>query len=96
MSYESDQDKWIKEVNLQVGDKVLVVATAESHSNGWRNSWNPDGMWAGEVYTVAQTYQAHEPELGIGLRVPKDKYSLAEQDVFGFPFFVLVKLGGKE
>ena len=45
MSYESDQDKWIKEVGLKVGDKVLVVASAENHQGGWGNTWH-DNMTA--------------------------------------------------
>lgn len=87
MSYESDQDKWIKEVNLQVGDKVLVVASVESHTHGWYNSWDTDDMRAGETLEVGEMYQNGEARLGIGLRVPN-----AGQEIFGFPFFVLVKI----
>mgnify|MGYP003439469981 CR=1 FL=1 len=87
MSYESDQDKWIKEVGLRVGDKVLVVASAESHTYGWHNSWNTDDMRAGETLEVGEIYQNGEACLGIGLRVPN-----GSQDIYGFPFFVLVKI----
>ncbi len=87
MSYVSDQEKWIKEVGLRAGDKVLVVARVESHTHGWSNSWNDDAMRAGDTLEVGEVYQEDNKELGIGLRVPD-----GGQYIYGFPFFVLVKI----
>ena len=85
MSYVTDQDKWIKEVGLRAGDKVLVVATAESGQGGWKNVWAGDES-VGHVLAVNdQMFQNDRPEHGIQL-----------DDGWGYPFFVLVKLGGKE
>jgi len=92
MSYVTDQDKWIKEVNLQVGDKVLVVASAERYANGWMNSWHYDTMLSGEALEVGSIYQNNIAELGIGLRCSNSD----TPGIYGYPFFVLVKLGGKE
>lgn len=81
MSYESDQDKWIKEVGLKAGDTVLVVASAESGHNGWGNVWAMDRS-VGEVRTVhTQMFQNDRPVHGIQL-----------DDERGYPFFVLVKI----
>jgi hypothetical protein len=82
MSYESDQDKWIREVNLKVGDKVLVVVSAESHANGWENAWMPEMSEA-----VGKTLLIEWDNVNCGV----DGIACSKTD-YRYPFFVLVKL----
>lgn len=80
MSYESDQDKWIREVNLKVGDKVLVVAQVDAYANGWDNTWNSEMLVGVERYLSARAY----PYISVA--------GIELDDGFRYPFFVLVKI----
>jgi hypothetical protein len=80
MSYESDQDKWIKEVGLRVGDKVLVVASAEDEQGGWDNTWTSD-MTEMVGHTVTIDEGVHRKGCGIAI-----------VEGYRYPFFVLLKI----
>jgi hypothetical protein len=87
--YVERQRKWIKEVGLEIGDKVLIVGTATDEQGGWDDSW-VDGMneTVGLVGTVGDAFEEsggdYEPEWGI-LVSTDGKY-------WYYPFFVLVKV----
>jgi hypothetical protein len=87
--YVERQRKWIKEVGLEIGDKVLIVARANSEANGWDDEW-VDGMdeTVGLVGTVGDAYEEsggdYKPDWGI-LVGTDGKY-------WYYPFFVLVKV----
>ena len=38
-SYEERQDEWLKANDIAGGDKVKIVRRAESHEDGWDNTW---------------------------------------------------------
>ena len=38
-SYEERQDEWLKANDIAGGDKVRIVRRAESHEDGWDNTW---------------------------------------------------------
>lgn len=41
VDYQTNQDKWIKENDIQVEDKVKVIRKSEGYENGWNNNWLP-------------------------------------------------------
>lgn len=77
--YEEDQRTWIKQVGLEIGDTVKVIAECDSYTGGWGGRWGlefPD-MKVGNVGRVTEVAGSE------GIRV--DAY-------YSYPFFVLIKL----
>ena len=81
-TYEKRQDKWVRENNLKVGDKVRVVGEADSHQDDWCDVWVEDMYsYVGNVCTV----MGFEGEQGIQLKHTCVSY-------YSFPYFVLEKV----
>lgn len=79
MSYKKDQKAWLKQTGLKVGDKVRVIAKAESQQCGWNNSWEDEmDSYVGSVQEIKSIYS----DIGIHL------------GGWRFPFFVLAKYDG--
>lgn len=86
--YAAAQSAWIEMVNLEVGDVVKVLRSAESHQYGWRNTWVKSEMdiAVGEELVVANIGGAQDT--GISLKVSKDNW-------LRYPFYVLEKVKRK-
>ncbi len=87
--YVERQRKWIKEVGLEIGDKVLIVSTASDNLAGWNDDWVSDmDKTVGLVGTVGDAYEEsggdYKPDWGILVGTDR-KY-------WYYPFFVLVKV----
>lgn len=80
LPYKDRLKLWLKEHDLKVGDKVRIVRKAESHENGWHNSWASKMSEAvGAIGTLR--------DVGIdslGLSVYCDKIG-----TWSYPYFVL-------
>lgn len=83
--YVERQRKWIKEVGLEIGDKVLIVSSATDEQAGWGDVWaTPMNRYIGQI-GVVEMPEAPDAELaGITVSVGGDTYN--------YPFFVLVKV----
>ena len=78
MNYIKEQEKWIKENNIKIGDKVIVTRKAESYENGWNDPWigEMDEFIGKECEIIKYLYS-------ISIEYKKFKYN--------FPYFVLKK-----
>lgn len=87
--YVERQRKWIKEVGLEIGDKVLIASATDSEQSGWNDVW-VEAMDAvvGQIGTVREAqWELAEGEYNeYGISVSTD------MGMFNFPFFVLVKV----
>ena len=83
--YEARQSEWLRNTGVSVGDKMLVC---DSLGNG--NEWGTDTIWISEMdVTVGQSLTVADiDEYGVRLAT--------HDNVWWFPFFVLVKVGGGE
>lgn len=78
-SYEERQEEWVKANNIKAGDKVRVLRKAESHEDGWTNTWASDMDEAiGNIRVVREFYAT-----GIELDDPAS---------YRYPYFVLEKV----
>lgn len=91
--YMEAEAAWVKEVGLKVGDRVLIVSSANDEQCGWANNWlgpedamDDDNM--DEAIGCKGTVQ-HIPTDGTGISINVDKDSVS---IWRYPFFVLVKL----
>jgi len=87
--YLEQQKKWVEEVGLKIGDKVLIVGTATDEQGGWDNSWANDmDEMVGLVGTVGDAEKEsggkYKPEWGILVNT--------DGTYWYYPFFVLVKV----
>lgn len=87
--YVEQQRKWIKEVGLEIGDKVLIVGKSVNGSgawdgDGWVEQMDDTVGLTGVVVNQDESYGRDTEEWGI--RVQTDK------GVWNYPFFVLVKV----
>lgn len=84
--YVERQRKWIKEVGLEIGDKVLIVAKASDEQGGWDDSWveQMDGEIGLVGIVVADSPDS--PDDADGIRVQ------TATGTWNYPFFVLVKV----
>jgi hypothetical protein len=82
----SEYEKYIMQqeaCGLCIGDKVRVTRKADTHEQGWDNSWEPDmDKSVGCIGTIIQI-----PVSG-GIEMEFED----NDDSYGFPFFVLEKI----
>jgi transcription antitermination factor NusG len=77
MSYRELEKKWIKENNIEVGDKVKIIRRASDYEEGWNNIWTGEMLeYIGKEVTV---YDLGGCSRGIKI----------EEKNFCFPYFVL-------
>ena len=84
--YLEQQRKWADEVGLKIGDKVLIVAKADTEQGGWGDSWVDDmDETVGKIGKVrADDYGQVMGHRGVTVVV--------DGIFFNYPFFVLVKV----
>lgn len=81
-SYTQRQNDWIKENNLQVGDKVKVINFCGDGQHGWGNAWSRNmHKFVGLVHTVESISLWWGIELNNGAG-----------DTYYFPYFILEKV----
>lgn len=80
-SYEERQDEWLKANDIAGGDKVRIVRRAESHEDGWDNTWT-----AHMDDDVGKVGFVVEDNGDNGIRVD------TENGCWSYPYFVLEKV----
>ena len=87
--YVERQRKWIKEVGLEIGDKVLIASSASDEQGGWDDVWGGTSMdeTIGLVGVVEESAVENRDEnMSHGIRVR------TRRGTWNYPFFVLVKV----
>lgn len=88
MSYQSEQDAFVRRCNIKVGSKVKVIRTALSGERGWPNTWVSPEMNEAVGQTGFVSYIDEEGASGISVRFePANAVSGCY-----FPFFVLKRV----
>ena len=80
--YRENQEEWVKENDIHIGDKVKIFRLAKSRENGWNNSWV-----CGMDQTVGKLGEVKGlvGSLGVSIYVP------AVNEGWNCPYFVLEK-----
>lgn len=89
MLYVERQRKWIKEVGLEIGDKVLIVGKSVNGSGAWDGDDWVEQMdetvgLTGVVVLQDEPHGRYTEEWGIRVETEKGRWN--------YPFFVLVKV----
>lgn len=84
MDYVTQQRKWIAEVGLEIGDKVLIVSSTGSWESGWQDDWVEDMDDSVGLTGIVQESDGSE-DAGLSVRTEDGR-------LWNYPFFVLVKV----
>jgi len=67
-AYQILQAEWVRLYNVEVGDTVKVLRTAEYHELGWSNSWTMGKQVVGKILKVCHI--GYDISLGDGFGYP--------------------------
>lgn len=86
MSYQSEQDAFVKRCNIKVGSRVKIMRKADSYERGWGVCWvsNMDANVGAEGVVT----EIHNGVSGIRVRARVNGVC----DGFNYPFFVLKRV----
>lgn len=87
MSNSVNHQDAIRQLNLKVGDTVLVTAKAKGYERGWKNSWNRAmSNCVGKEFKVLEI----DSQIGVRLNIYSDRFNPS------FPAFVLAKVDSQQ